>query len=129
MENVARAFGVVKAIVLSKFPELESVSWRACAEADKEHTAGYRQYAHVGHAPGFVCFAHAADRLEDGNLYGLALHEFGHIIARDITGSGGDPEADADVTVLEEFGIEIAYDGGQSTVEYVDPAVVEKEKP
>jgi bacillopeptidase F (M6 metalloprotease family) len=65
---------------------------------------------HVGHYPGVVCCAAATKRLPLENIWGLFLHEFGHVI-------GGPTEFDADWAIWSKFGIPILYDNGD--VQYV----------
>lgn len=57
---------------------------------------------HVGHKPGTVCALGICSTLPPNFLFGLLLHEFGHL------GSGGG-ELDADYWILNTFGIRIEY--------------------
>jgi hypothetical protein len=117
---LVKAFEDVRTLVESKASNTAlRMSWRVCSEADQEHLTSSRQYAHVGHVCDFVCFAHAASGLGEGYLLGLCLHEFGHEMAME-EGESDDPEADADTTILEAFGLKMEY-RGEGELEYVDP--------
>lgn len=73
---------------------------------------GERSLMHVGHHPNSVCSLSLVDHLPEGYLFGLLLHEFGHL------GSGGG-EREADRWILDNFGIRIQYLGGLD-LEWVD---------
>jgi len=66
---------------------------------------------HVQHFDGVVCTAKAAKNLSTETLWGLFLHEFGHII-------GGPTEFDADWSIWQNFGIPIMY--GDDDVQFVE---------
>ena len=73
---------------------------------------GERALMHTIHEPNTICSLSIVERIPDGYLFGLLLHEFGHL------GSGGG-ERDADRWILENFGIRILYQGNLD-LEWVD---------
>jgi hypothetical protein len=73
---------------------------------------GQRSFMHTFHDPNTVCSLSLAGTLPEGYLFGLLLHEFGHI------GSGGG-EREADQWILDHFGIRIQYVGALD-LEWVD---------
>ncbi len=79
---------------------------------------GERSLMHTFHHPNTVCSLSLVDHLPEGYLFGLLLHEFGHI------GSGGG-ERDADRWILENFGIRILY-LGDLDLEWVDAFVIQR---
>jgi hypothetical protein len=54
---------------------------RHCLEADKEHGANQRQYAHTFHYPETICVAEAFWTLPKRYRDGVILHEIGHLLA------------------------------------------------
>lgn len=79
---------------------------------------GERSLMHVGHLAGTVCSLSLVERANEGYLFGLLLHEFGHL------GSGGG-ERDADAWILSNFGIRIVY-AGPLDLEWVDQMAIMK---
>jgi hypothetical protein len=79
---------------------------------------GQRAVMHMGHEPNTVCSLSLVDRLGEGYLFGLLLHEFGHL------GSGGG-EREADRWILDNFGIRIQY-LGDLDLEWVDGQAIRK---
>jgi hypothetical protein len=71
-----------------------------------------------GHTPNTICSLSLAESLPEGYLFGLLLHEFGHL------GSGGG-ERDADRWILEKFGIRILY-LGELDLEWVDQFAINR---
>lgn len=122
------AFKRVRNLVLMVYPELHHVEWKFCAQADDEHEESDRQYMHTLHKEGVICVAHAASDLLAPNVYGLFLHEFGHLIAdlENLPGHVGDDEIlaedEADDVIYRNFGILIEYD--DRTVQEADPRLL-----
>jgi hypothetical protein len=113
----------VRAFVARKFPELEKTQLEAfCLGVERDRKKrkgllGRRSFAHVGHRPGKICTWYpAAKGLSKNHLYGLFLHEFGHIAA-------GHGEMEADRWVFVHFGIAIEYRGNWM-LEWVSPETV-----
>lgn len=79
---------------------------------------GQRSLMHTFHHPNTVCSLSLVDHLPEGYLFGLLLHEFGHI------GSGGG-ERDADRWILDNFGIRILY-LGDLDLEWVDAFAIQR---
>ena len=73
---------------------------------------GERSLMHTFHHPNTVCSLSLVDHLPEGYLFGLCLHELGHL------GSGGGERA-ADQWILGNFGIRIQY-LGKLDLEWVD---------
>lgn len=73
---------------------------------------GQRAFMHVEHLKNTVCALSLSSQLSEEYLFGLLLHEFGHL------GSGGG-EREADQWVLDHFGIWIRY-LGDLDLEWVD---------
>lgn len=73
---------------------------------------GERSLMHAFHRPNTICSLPLVDRVPEGYLFGLLLHEFGHL------GSGGG-EREADRWILDNFGIRILY-LGVLDLEWVD---------
>jgi hypothetical protein len=62
------------------FPSLRGTRIRLCDEADDEHECSARQFCHVGHLKGAICYARATDSLPFDIQVGLAVHEIGHLV-------------------------------------------------
>lgn len=73
---------------------------------------GQRAFMHTFHDRNTICSLSLAGRMPEGYLFGLLLHEFGHL------GSGGG-EREADQWILDNFGIRIQYVGALD-LEWVD---------
>jgi len=73
-----------------------------CPEVEADHKESWRVHAHTLHHPATICLAKAFEDLADEHKIGIMLHEFGHIY-------GGPGEADADLWVSDELGIDIDY--------------------
>lgn len=73
---------------------------------------GQRSFMHTFHEPNTICSLSLAGTMQEGYLFGLLLHEFGHL------GSGGG-EREADRWILDNFGIRILY-AGELDLEWVD---------
>ena len=100
--RVIRAF-VARAWLPARFVRLQV----GCPEieafrASHPGPVGARSLMHMGHKQGTICALATCERLPEGFLAGLFLHEFGHL------GSGGG-ELEADRWVLDTFGIRIYY--------------------
>lgn len=98
-----------------------------CAQCDREHEESDRQYCHVGHVRGVICFAAAIDELPLGYKLGLAVHEIGHIM---LEGPNFDSkhrytEQDANDAGCEATGIRLEFKG-KKTLEYADPRNLRK---
>lgn len=112
------AFRVAKRFVSAARPSLSWAKLRVnCPEIIQFRkynpgTQGQRAFMHVEHEPNTVCALSLAGRLPEGYLFGLLLHEFGHL------GSGGG-EREADQWILDNFGIRIQYVGALD-LEWVD---------
>ena len=79
---------------------------RRCVQADKEHKARERQYAHVHHAKGdVICVAGAWLMLPLHTEMGLIAHEVGHLLA----GRTKHTEEEADRIGNEFFKVTIKY--------------------
>ena len=73
---------------------------------------GQRAFMHTFHERNVLCSLSLAGKMPEGYLFGLLLHEFGHL------GSGGG-EREADQWILDHFGIRIQYVGALD-LEWVD---------
>lgn len=73
---------------------------------------GQRSLMHAFHLPHTICSLSLVERATEGYVFGLLLHEFGHL------GSGGG-EREADRWILDNFGIRIIY-AGEFDLEWVD---------
>lgn len=128
-------------VVSTKYPDLCSRTSIiiGCPDAEKEHLASFRQFAHVGHYGGVICFSVHTIMLSPGHQCGLLLHEYGHMINSFLIENGILPkesytEETADRMVRDCFGIRIKYrriepyqEGTfQKGVEWVDSEVVRK---
>jgi hypothetical protein len=129
-KRVQTAFRKIRDLISSKwFPYLSETSLELCKRADTEHRRSDRQYAHVMHINNVICAADAIADLERGNLYGVLLHEFGHLIVEHEWGDSvpeSEQEDAADGAIFRAFGIPIGYDAGQPTVEWADPKLVDR---
>lgn len=112
------AFRLVRRFVSS---EKQSLAWTKlklnCREIVQFRVynpgkVGDRAIMHTVHEPNTICSLSLAERLPEGYLFGLLLHEFGHL------GSGGG-EREADRWILDRFGIRILYIGDLD-LEWVD---------
>lgn len=73
-----------------------------CPVIEKAHDASWRVHAHALHRLLTICVAQEIEDLPDEHKLGIFLHEFGHIY-------GGPDEADADLWVEENLGIDLRY--------------------
>ena len=98
-------FTAARELVGEKFPELSGTRMRVgCGDIDKMRKRGStRSYMHVNHYKDCICVHPDAERLPARNLWGLFLHEFGHLLA-------GNGEGEANMAILQAFGIRILYD-------------------
>jgi len=111
MTRAEKVFRQVRSYVGRRFPEVRGFRlYYGCPECDELHARRSRAYMHVLHYPSVVCTAKAASRLPLENLWGLFLHEFGHII-------GGPTQRDADWAIWTNFGIPILY--GDDDIQFV----------
>ena len=116
--RLALAFRLVQRFISSKKPSLAWTKFRVnCREIVRFRTynpgkQGQRSFMHTFHDKNTVCSLSLAGSLSEGYLFGLLLHEFGHL------GSGGG-EREADGWILENFGIRIQY-VGDLDLEWVD---------
>jgi len=84
--------------------KMNSIRVELCKQADDEHRASIRQYAHTHHHDNVICFARAATNLTDNQFWAIMAHEIGHLIA----GYEGS-ESDANRAANQFFGIKIRY--------------------
>jgi len=82
-----------------------------CPLADSDHWDVWRVHAHVGHEPNAICLCHDFEGLPDPCKIGILLHEYGHLF-------GGNSDAEADLWVEEELGIDLDY---VETLQWVHP--------
>lgn len=80
----------------------------------RERKSGARNFMHTGHWTGAVCSFPGADQVGEGYLFGLLLHEFGHLGAGMELG-----ERAADQWILDRTGIRIQY-LGELDLQWVD---------
>jgi hypothetical protein len=93
---------------------------RICKDADREHESSNRQYAHCFHKDGIICVARAFYSLPQRYIYGILLHEVGHILA----GRGGGEQA-ANLAAYKYSGVRVRYRARSrygDQLEYVEPA-------
>lgn len=97
-----------------------------CGQADQEHLASRRQYAHTYHRPGVICVASKFWDLPETNQLGLLLHEVGHLLKGDQPHS----EEQANQAVYKASGVRVWYrDGaGGPELEWIDPKDKERAK-
>ena len=116
--RLALAFRLTQRFVSSAKPSLAWTKFKVnCPEIVRFRTynpgtQGQRAFMHMGHEQNTICSLSLAERLPEGYLIGLFLHEFGHL------GSGGG-EREADQWILDHFGIRIQYVGALD-LEWVD---------
>lgn len=84
-----------------------------CRLAEKDYEEDPRYLAHVFHRRRTVCVARKIEDLAPEYVWGILLHEFGHLY-------GGKSDAEADLWVHEKLGIDIDY---VDLVQWVDPPV------
>lgn len=155
-EIIAASFAVVKDYVTAKFSEFGNVEMMFCPEAEmyyemsvaeqmKQGKRG-RVFAHVFHLPAAVCVSHPMAALSEEQRQGILIHEFGHLYAErhpepiydigEMGIDGGDIEdyqmdpkddADADLIVIEKFGVNMHYD--EDDIEYVQLPLGSEEIP
>jgi hypothetical protein len=65
----------------TKDPSLAGVRIKRCPDADQDHAELVRNFMHVGHKPGVICYAGAAEDLKLPWQVGLLAHELGHLSA------------------------------------------------
>lgn len=81
MSSVRAIFEVVRERGGKLVPMLHSAKLVQCPEADREHAASWRQFAHTNHHDHSICYSGALEDLEDGWKLGIIAHEFGHVMA------------------------------------------------
>lgn len=93
-----------------------------CPQADREHAESERQHCHVGHLPGKVCYASAADGLPLAHKLGLVLHEFGHLVlqGKDMRRPWKWNEQDASDAGGNLVGLQVPF-RGRLTLEWARP--------
>jgi len=84
------------------------------AERHQGGIQGARSFMHTGHYPNAVCAFSGSDKLGENYLFGLLLHEFGHLGAGTEQG-----ERAADQWIFERTGIRIQYKT-ELDIEWVD---------
>ncbi len=101
---------------------LADFSAHHCAQADREHEESERQHCHVGHLPGKVCYASAADGLPLEHQLGLVLHEFGHLClqGKDMSIPWKWNEQDASDAGGRLVGVQVPF-RGRLTLEWARP--------
>ncbi len=88
--RVEKLFRKAQDFTLKSFPSLPPLSVKFCVLADRDHEKEWRVFAHMGHEPGVVCWAKAAEEeLFDEEILGISFHELGHVIAEKIGGLPG----------------------------------------
>ena len=118
------AFRLVRAFVSHAKPALAWAKLRVgCHEIVRFRKAnhgrvGERSLMHTFHHPNTICSLPLVDHVPEGYVFGLLLHEFGHL------GSGGG-EREADRWILDNFGIRILY-LGTLDLEWVDHFVINR---
>ncbi len=121
------AFRFTRAFVARVDPSMAFVRLKVdCPEVMESRlepgVKGQRAFMHVGHLQGTVCAwsgsAGLAQPGAEGYLFGLLLHEFGHLGSR-----GGELAADA--WVFDNFGIRIHYKS-KLDLEWVDAWAVRR---
>jgi len=112
------AFSRIRTYLGRRFPRLRKSTWEWCKDLRESVRTGKRRaFMHVGHkSNSHVCVWPGTERLSDSHLYGLFLHEFGHI-------GQGASEAGADLWIFEHFGITIEYKGPKC-LEWVGPEII-----
>lgn len=122
--RLALAFRLVQRFVAAAKPSLLWTKLKVnCPEIVRFRkynpgTQGLRAFMHMGHERNTVCSLSLAGRMPEGYLFGLLLHEFGHL------GSGGG-EREADQWILDHFGIRIQYVGALD-LEWVDDFAIRR---
>lgn len=112
------AFRLVRTFVSHAKPSIAWAKLRVgCNEIVRFRTAnpgrvGMRSLMHTFHYTNTICSLPIVGKIPEGYLFGLMLHEFGHL------GSGGG-EREADRWILDNFGIRILY-LGELDLEWVD---------
>lgn len=115
--RLKEVFRQVRAHLSKKFPRLKKASMGWCGGVRTSLRTGRRRaFMHVGHkSNSHVCVWPGTD-LSEPYLYGLFLHEFGHI-------GQGESESGADLWIMEHFGIPIEYKG-PLCLEWVNPLII-----
>lgn len=106
-------FEQARDLVSRKFSEMVGVELRiGCPDIDMRRKNGSaRSYMHVNHWPNTICVHPAAELLPARNLWGLYLHEFGHLLD-----PGG--EGEANQVINDAFGIRILY--GEDMLQFIE---------
>lgn len=105
--DLGALFRWTKSLVEVADPNLALIEFSICPEIRFElrGKARLRAFMHVGHKPGIICVHRSATSLSEQNVFGLFLHEFGHLA------TPGGTEQDADQWVFAKLGIVIEYRG------------------
>lgn len=87
---------------------------KICKQANEEHKASIRQYAHTGHYKNVICVANAIVDLPMNYMIAIILHEIGHL-------KSGGGEIQANNWVLRKCGIRIMYKDSEygNNLEYI----------
>ena len=100
-------FLAAQRLVAEKRPEMASIKLQVgCPDIETRRQHGdQRSYMHVGHHKNTICVHEDAEDLDASHLWGLFLHEFGHLLVGPENGEG-----EANLAINKAFGISILYD-------------------
>jgi hypothetical protein len=114
---VETKFLIIQKLVASRVPRLQSTRINLrCQKIARLRRTSERAYMHVGCKPRTICtWAPAANLLPESILFGILLHEFGHL--------AGNDEGGADRWVYRTLGIPIRY-ATRLRLESVSPTVI-----
>ncbi len=114
-----KVYQFAKSMAGSAVPKLSL--FVGCDLIQKDRRSSKRAFCHVGHRPIKVCTSPHLANIEINFVVGIYLHEIGHCIAAKVWGRSR--EQDADLAVLEFFGVNLRYKS-DLTLEWAPDEVV-----
>ncbi len=111
-----------------------------CPAAEKAHAKEWRVFAHVERDGRTICVAKDIENLKPQYVWGIILHEFGHILAlwvgekwhlrgsvKGVKHIGQPAERMADKTIAKVLGVELLFDK-ELELEYVSTGTIRRLK-
>lgn len=122
--NIRNAYNVVSTLASGLLPEI-LVTLKVGEEGvQRDHRNSERQFAATLSMPyaSEIRFCRAANKLKPEFLYGIMLHEWGHVFAHHL--HDNEEESAADIVMADRFGIPINY-GSRLDLQYVPLELVQ----
>lgn len=103
------------------YDEFSEVRLQVCEQAEKDHEKKERWYAHTGHLPDTICVCEAIEDLDEDIIYGIMMHEFGHLFCERYPRKGGrNTDANANKASKKYFHTPIYITDDGLKLEFID---------